>query len=87
VGLRAWFFRQLARGSAKPLDPDEWIEIDVVDLPNGPFVVAVLEREGIAAAWREHYAVATRTVARAQIVVRRADAERAIGVVRAMREP
>ena len=77
MSLRSWVLRQLSRGSAPPLDPDEFIEVEDLPIHMGPLAETVLRREGIDATCTETFDIVTRTRSRVLITVARRDAARA----------
>ena len=84
MSLRSWVLRQLSRGNAPPLDPDEFVEVEDLPIHMGPMAETVLRRDGIDATCTETYDIATRTRTRVRIAVARRDAARAAPLVTAL---
>ena len=84
MSLRSWVLRQLSRGSAPALDPDELVEVEDLPIHMGPMAETVLRREGIDATCTETYDIVTRTLSRVRIMVARRDAARAAQLLAAL---
>jgi hypothetical protein len=80
VGLKEWFVGLLSRGEAPEPDPDEQVEVGTVLLAQGPLTVEALREAGIGATMVEAFDAPTATT-RARILVRRRDADAALGVL------
>lgn len=85
MGIRQWFVDLLSRGQAPEPDPDEMVELETASLPESPVVVDALQREGVDASTIDAFDPVT-AVARARVMVRRADVPAALEVVARLRE-
>lgn len=83
--LRERFGQLLSRGPSEALDPDEFVEVQIVPLHQGPLVMTALQAEGIEARSIDHFNVALRTISQVQVLVRRRDASRANTLITAAR--
>ena len=81
MGVRERLWRWLARGDAGEVDPEVEVEIADVMLHEGPMLVAALERAGITARGVETWSLVSEVTDRMRILVRAADAARALDVV------
>lgn len=81
MGLRATLMRWLDRGHVD-LDPDEWVEVTVVPVSQGPLLIERLRAAGINATGADTFNVVTQVPSDFRIFVQRRDlvaAERALG--------
>jgi hypothetical protein len=85
MGLRRWFFDLLNRGEAPAVDPEALVEVAVVQLHDGPRLVAELQRQGLEATGIEAFNIATDTRSLMRIMVRHADLATASAIAEAFR--
>lgn len=81
MGLRDTLMRWLDRGHVDH-DPDEWVEVTVVPVSQGPLLIERLRAAGIDATGADTFNVVTQVPSDFRIFVQRRDlaaAERAIG--------
>lgn len=80
MSLRDTLMRWLDRGHVH-VDPDEWVEVAVVPLSQGPLLVEQLRAAGIDATGADTFNVVTQVPSDFQVLVQRrdlADAERVL---------
>ena len=77
MGLRDAFFRLLSRGEADPPDPDAWCELITVREHEAPLLLQRLEVLDIEARQQESLDVASRTLSKVTVLVRRSDLQSA----------
>lgn len=78
MAIRDVLRRLLSGGNPSADDPDEFVELTVVPLMQGPLVMSALDAAGVPARGSETFNVATSTTANYRVLVprgRRADAE------------
>lgn len=73
MGFRRWFFDLLDRGDAPAVDPEAQVEVAVVQLHDGPRLVAELQANGVEAVGIEAFNIATDTRSLMRVMVRHAD--------------
>jgi hypothetical protein len=81
MGVRRWFFDLLDRGEVPAADPEALVEVAVVQLHDGPRLVAELQRQGVEATGIEAFNIATDTRSLMRITVRQADLATARAIV------
>ena len=86
MSLRSWFFNLLTKGTAPPLDPDEFVEVETVPSYMGPLVETILRDNGIEPRCEDTYNIVTRTLSNVRVLVTRRDFERAAEVLTELRQ-
>jgi hypothetical protein len=83
---RRWPFSWLTKGSAPPLDPDEYIEVETVPSFMGPLAETVLRDNDIEPLCEDTYNIVTRTLSEVRVLVPRRDFDRATQVLASLRQ-
>jgi hypothetical protein len=81
VGLRERFLRALTGDDAAADDPDDFVELEVVPLYDGPLAVHALRSEGIEPVCTEQFSVVTKTISQLRIMVPRKSVSRATEIL------
>ena len=83
---RRWALNWLTKGTAPPVDPDEYIEVETVPSYMGPLVETVLRDNDIEPRCEDTYNIVTRTLSEVRVLVPRRDFVRATEVLTALRQ-
>ncbi|TML13549.1 MAG: hypothetical protein E6G39_09895 [Actinobacteria bacterium] len=83
---RRWVLKWLMKGSAEPVDPDEFIEVEIVPSYMGPLVETVLRDNDIEPRCEDTYNIVTRALSDVRVLVSRRDFVQATELLTALRQ-